>query len=79
MIHVSSEDLWPPPEDWVEVRLSWKWTMLHYTHQTNTIYRWVLDAPGGRFHLSGYGNSEGFSYRFERPEDATWFRLNLPK
>jgi hypothetical protein len=53
--------------------------MRHYTHNPNDIYHWVLGSPGGRFHLSGYGTSEGFEYRFEDPKDATWFSLNLPK
>ena len=69
---------WPPP-NWTSVKLSWEWAMLHYTHNPNDIYHWVLNAPGGRFHLSGYGTSEGFDYRFENPADATYFTLNLPK
>ena len=68
---------WPAP-DWVEVRVSWDWIMLHYSHSANDVYNWVVDAPGDEFHLSGYGDAEGFSYRFKDPKDATWFRLNWP-
>lgn len=70
---------WPPPEDWEEVKITWDWCMQNYLRNPNEIYQWVLDSPGGRFHLSGYGSCEGFSYRFEDSSDATWFRLNLPK
>ena len=70
---------WPPPEDWESIKISWDWTLRHYTHNPNDIYHLVLGSPGGRFHLSGYGTSEGFEYRFEDPKDATWFSLNLPK
>jgi len=41
--------IWPPP-DWTSVKLSWAWCMLHYTHNPNDIYHWVLGSPGGRFH-----------------------------
>jgi len=73
---------WPPPEDWTSVKLSWDWVMQHHTHNTNDIYNWVIRAPGGRFHISGYNvgkPGEGFDYRFERPADATYFSLNLPR
>ena len=70
--------MWPRP-DWISVKISWAWCMLHHTHNPNDIYHWVLKAPGGRFHLSGYDDGEGFDYRFENPEDATYFSLNLPK
>ena len=79
MIHIPSEDMWPPPEDWEEVRISWGWMMKNHTHNANDIYNLILAAPGGEFHLSGYGYHEGFSYRFKRPQDATWIRLNLPR
>ena len=69
---------WPPP-DWTSVKLSWDWCMKHYTHNPNEIYHWVLGSPGGRFHISGSKEIDGFDYRFEDPADATWFSLNLPK
>lgn len=71
-------DLWPYPP-WLEVRVSWEWIMEHHTHSANDLYQWVLDAPGGDFHISGYGDAEGFSYRFKNAKDATWFVMNLPK
>ncbi len=70
---------WPPPEDWTSVKISWEWSMKHHSHNPNDIHQWILDAPGGRFHLSGYGAGAGFDYRFENPADAVWVRLNLPR
>jgi len=69
---------WPPP-DWTSVAVRWDWLMEHHSRDPNEIYNWVIREPGGRFHLSGLDNIGGFDYRFERPEDATWFRLNLPR
>jgi hypothetical protein len=70
---------WPPPKNWISVKISWKWMLNHHTHYPNEIQQWILDTPGGRFHLSGYDAGEGFDYRFEDPKDAIWFRLNLPR
>ena len=53
--------------------------MKSHTRNPNDIFNWLHKQPGGRFHLHGYNSTEGFAYRFERPKDATWFRLNLPK
>ena len=48
-------------------------------HNINDIFQWVLDAPGGQFHLHGKGDTHDFAFRFERPEDATYFSLHLPR
>jgi hypothetical protein len=72
-------DVWPPPEHWTEVRVSWEWVMEKKSRNPNTIFNWICEQPGGRFHLHGYGQQEGFSYRFEDPKDATWIRMNLPE
>lgn len=77
MIHVKSEDMWPPP-NWTEVVVTWDWIMAKNSRDPNDIYNWACNHPGGRFHLHGYKSTEGFAYRFERPIDATWFQLNLP-
>jgi hypothetical protein len=69
---------WPPPA-WTSVAVRWDWLMEHHGRDPNEIYNWVIREPGGQFHLSGLDNVGGFDYRFERPEDATWFRLNLPR
>ena len=71
-------ECWPPP-DWTEVAITWDWIMNSHTRNPNDIFNWLHKQPGGRFHLHGYNSTEGFAYRFERPKDATWFRLNLPK
>ena len=63
---------WPPP-DWTEVVVTWD-TMLAQ-HNVQDIIKWVEEAPGGRFHLHGWKSTEGFAYRFEKPEDATYFKL----
>jgi hypothetical protein len=71
MIHIEK---WPPP-DWPEVVIKWEYIMKHKSHDPNTIYNWLIDQPGGYFHLHGYKSTEGFAYRFQRPEDATMFAL----
>ena len=37
------------------------------------ILSWVEQQPGGRYHLHGWQSTQGFAFRFERPEDATVF------
>jgi hypothetical protein len=69
---------WPPP-DWVEVIVTWKWIMTSYNHHPNELFNWVTAQPGGRWHLHGTGSKSDFSFRFENPQDATWFRMNLPE
>lgn len=67
-------ECWPPP-DWPEVIITWK-TMLDYSdYSPNMIMHWIDNAPGGRYHLHGFQATEGFAFRFERPEDATMFAL----
>ena len=66
-------DGWPPPEDWTEVVITWDQLLRDNTYRP--IFNWVADHPGGRFHLHGYMSTEGFAFRFERPEDATLFKL----
>ena len=75
MIHVKE---WPIPA-WTSVPVRWDWIMEKNTRNPNDIYNWVIRAEGGCFHLSGLEDVGGFDYRFERPEDATWFRINLPE
>ena len=53
--------------------------MFSHTRNPRILFEWVDQQPGGRFHLHGYNGTEGFSFRFEDPKDATWFRMNLPE
>jgi len=67
-------DTWPPPE-WEECRVSWGTMLDKNGHDPNLILDWVDATPGGLYHLHGYGEIEGFAFRFKRPKDATHFRL----
>jgi hypothetical protein len=53
--------------------------MTSYNHHPNELFNWVTAQPGGRWHLHGTGSQSDFSFRFENPQDATWFRMNLPE
>lgn len=69
-------DMWPPPEDWTEVVIPWTQMLVPFTfRQPLVIIKWVEDQPGGRYHLHGWQSTQGFAFRFERPEDATAFAL----
>lgn len=67
-------DMWPPPE-WEEVVVMWDKMLQSKTHNPNTILDWIDNYPGGDYHLHGYRSTEGFAFRFKRPEDATVFKL----
>ena len=75
MIHIPSGEMWPPPESWTEVRVMWEDILEGPKFPIKRILDWLEDAPGGRYHMSGYESTEGFSFRFERAEDATHFKL----
>lgn len=80
--------MWPPPETWTAVRVSWR-TMLDDPEKSpKKILEWIENAPGGQWHLSGWeeyqrqathgapwNGVDGFEFRFERAEDALLFRL----
>ena len=67
-------EYWPPP-DWPEVVITWE-TMLECSdRRPNMIIDWLACTPGGSYHLHGYQSTDGFAFRFEREEDATFFAL----
>lgn len=65
---------WPPP-DWTEVVVLWDEILGEPGYPIKQILEWLDDAPGGKFHLHGYNSTEGFSFRFHNPTDATHFKL----
>jgi hypothetical protein len=65
---------WPPP-DWTEVVVLWDEILGAPGYPIKEILDWMDSAPGGEFHLHGYNSTEGFSFRFRDPEDATYFKL----
>jgi hypothetical protein len=65
---------WPPP-DWTEVVVLWDEILKPPGYPIKKILEWVDQAPGGEFHLHGYNSTEGFSFRFRNPQDATYFKL----
>ena len=74
MKHVPSEELWPPPK-WHEIIVLWDDILRGPEYPIKEILEWVDLAPGGRYHLHGYKSTEGFAFRFERSEDAVYFKL----
>jgi hypothetical protein len=64
-----------PHPDWEEVVILWNDILGGPGYRIRDILEWIDQAPGGRYHLHGYKSTEGFSFRFERPEDATYFKL----
>ena len=66
--------MWPPP-DWVEVVVTWETMLASADKNPNEILAWLNEQSGGNFHLHGYQSTEGFAFRFERPEDAILFKL----
>jgi hypothetical protein len=74
MIQVQYDEIWPPP-DWTEIVIVWDDIIEGPKYPIKEILAWVDSAPGGRYHLHGFNSTEGFSFRFERPEDAVHFKL----
>ena len=66
-------DTWPPPA-WPEIVIPWE-RMLDEPGLAPAVLDWIEQAPGGSYHLHGYKTTEGFSFRFQRAEDATMFAL----
>jgi hypothetical protein len=67
-------EMWPPPE-WQEVVILWDTILSNKSYKVRDMLDWVDYVPGGQYHLHGYNSTEGFSFRFEREEDATMFSL----
>jgi hypothetical protein len=74
MKQVQSYEMWPPP-DWTEVIILWDDIHKGPRYPIKDILAWVDSTPGGRYHLHGHNSTEGFAFRFERAEDATYFKL----
>jgi hypothetical protein len=64
-----------PHPDWTEVIILWGEVLEPPRYPIKKILEWIDATPGGRYHLHGYQSTEGFAFRFERPEDATYFKL----
>ena len=75
MRHITASQMWPPPKDWAEVIVLWKDVMGDPRYPIRDILDWLITAPGGEYHVHGYQSTEGFSFRFRNPEDATHFKL----
>jgi hypothetical protein len=75
MKHVTADQLWPPPEDWTEIVILWQEILEPPRYPIKQILEWLDSVPGGDYHIHGYESTEGFSFRFRDPEDATHFKL----
>ena len=64
-----------PPPEWEKVIVLWDNILNPPYYDISRILMWLTEAPGGRYHMFGHGNTLGFDFRFERPEDATYFKL----
>lgn len=69
-------ECWPPPKDWAPVVLSWQ-DIFDNNLDIQYILDWVGTAPGGNYHLHGWNGLEGFEFRFEDHQDASFFALNV--
>jgi hypothetical protein len=62
-------------DTWDEIVILWEDVFNGPRYPIREILAWLEDAPGGRYHLYGWNSTEGFAFRFERAEDATYFKL----
>jgi len=67
-------EAWPPPE-WPSVTIFWDDILEGPCYPIREILQWIDDAPGDNYHLSGLDDARGFDFRFQNPQDATYFRL----
>ena len=74
MISVPFEEI-GPHDNWEEVIILWEDVFDGPKYPIRKILDWIETAPGGRYHLHGFNSTDGFCFRFERPEDATHFKL----
>jgi len=75
MKHITSEKMWPPPDDWTEIVILWNDITGGRRYPIKDILAWVEDTPGGCYHLHGFNSTDGFAFRFENPNDAIHFKL----
>ena len=65
---------WPPPK-WTEIVVTWDVILDGFT-KPQDYYDWCDNYDSeGRYHVHGWKSTEGFAFRFEKPEDATLFAL----
>jgi hypothetical protein len=75
MKHITSSEIWPPPENWTEIIILWDDVLNGPRYPIKEILNWVDNVPGDGYHLHGYNSTEGFSFRFQNPKDAVHFKL----
>jgi len=75
MRHITSDQMWPPPDDWIEVIVLWQEILEPPRYPIRQMLEWLDSAPGGDYHIHGFESTEGFSFRFRNAEDATHFKL----
>lgn len=75
MKHVTSNELWPPPENWTEIVVLWNDVLHEPKFPIKKMLDWLEETEGGNYHVHGYESTKGFSFRFQNPEDATHFKL----
>jgi len=63
------------PPDWEEVVILWEDVFSGPMYPIRQMLEWVKDTPGDVYHLHGWNSTEGFSFRFRNPNDATHFKL----
>jgi hypothetical protein len=64
-----------PPPGWVQIVILWDDVFNGPRYPIKEILKWVDDHPGGEYFLQGFRSTDGFDFRFERAEDATFFKL----
>ena len=64
-----------PHPPWEEVIILWENILEEPRYPIKEILDWIEMVPGGRYHLHGHKFTEGFEFRFENPQDATYFKL----
>jgi hypothetical protein len=64
-----------PPPEWTEIIIMWEDVTDGPKYPIREILSWLTTTQGGRYHLHGFKNTEGFVFNFENPHDATLFRL----
>jgi hypothetical protein len=75
MKHITADKMWPPPNNWTEVVVCWTDVLEGPRYPIQKIFNWLEQTPGGDYHIHGYRSTEGFSFRFKNPGDATHFKL----
>jgi hypothetical protein len=64
-----------PPASWIQIVILWNDVFYGPQYPIREILNWVDKYPGGQYFLQGCNSTDGFDFRFERAEDATFFKL----